>query len=72
MQCCFTFDYFIQLLKLMLEWGFLFEFCEGESSFANVIIWTSDNFTFEFAIFSHFTKENMIVCFAYIYSPFTF
>ncbi len=28
--------------------------------------------TFEFAIFSHFLQENIIVCFDYIYSPFTF
>ncbi len=28
-------------------------------------------FAFEFAIFSHVLQENIIVCFAYIYSPFT-
>ncbi len=29
-------------------------------------------FAFEFAIFSHILLEHWIVCFAYIYLPFTF
>ncbi len=29
-------------------------------------------FAFEFAIFSHVLQENLIVCFAYIYSPLNF
>ncbi len=29
-------------------------------------------FAFEFVIFSHVLQENIFVCFAYIYSPFTF
>ncbi len=60
-----VYSWYFSSLVLFVIWILWREFL-----FRFIINRTSDAFTF--VIFSHVLQENIIVCFAYIYSPFTY